>query len=80
MEYNTVPTSAEVNDVISTVLDGTDCVFLDVTERSAHKAHCVQYALDLCRQAELAVWDKHTELSVKVRLICTGEGRKSIVT
>lgn len=71
MEYNMVPLSSEVSDIITAVLDGTDCVYLDVTERSAHKVHCVHFASSICRQAELALNDKKSfsELTNKVGLI-----------
>lgn len=65
MEFNTVPTKAEVNDVISSVLDGTDCIFLDVTTRSKHKVHCVEYALSICRQGESAVWEQQLFVELK---------------
>ncbi|XP_026806465.1 pyruvate kinase-like [Rhopalosiphum maidis] len=58
MEVSTIPTSAEVNDLINTVMDGTDCIYLDVTSRSANKAHCVQYASSLCRQGEATIWEQ----------------------
>lgn len=69
MEFSTVPSSAEVNDVITAVLDGTDCIYLDVTMRSAHAVHCIQYASSLCRQGEAAVWEQQlfSELNYKVR-------------
>lgn len=68
MEVNTVPTTAEVNDLINTVMDGTDCIYLDVTMRSANKLHCIQYAASLCRQGEAAIWEQQlfTELNKKV--------------
>ncbi|XP_022172345.1 pyruvate kinase-like [Myzus persicae] len=67
MEVSTVPTSAEVNDLINTVMDGTDCIYLDVTMRSANKLHCIQYASSLCRQGEAAIWEQQlfTELNKK---------------
>ncbi|KAL4142261.1 hypothetical protein QTP88_004755 [Uroleucon formosanum] len=67
MEVNTVPTTAEVNDLINTVMDGTDCIYLDVTMRSANKLHCIQYAASLCRQGEAAIWEQQlfTELNKK---------------
>ncbi|XP_008185335.1 pyruvate kinase isoform X3 [Acyrthosiphon pisum] len=67
MEVSTVPTSAEVNDLINTVMDGTDCIYLDVTMRSANKLHCIQYAASLCRQGEAAIWEQQlfTELNKK---------------
>ncbi|XP_060835514.1 pyruvate kinase-like [Rhopalosiphum padi] len=67
MEVNTIPTSAEVNDLINTVMDGTDCIYLDVTKRSANKSHCVQYASSLCRQGEATIWEQQlfTELNKK---------------
>jgi len=69
MEVSTVPTSAEVNDLINTVMDGTDCIYLDVTMRSANKLHCIQYAASLCRQGEAAIWEQQlfTELNKKVQ-------------
>ncbi|XP_060866433.1 pyruvate kinase-like [Metopolophium dirhodum] len=67
MEVSTVPTNAEVNDLINTVMDGTDCIYLDVTMRSANKLHCIQYAASLCRQGEAAIWEQQlfTELNKK---------------
>ncbi|XP_026820471.1 pyruvate kinase-like [Rhopalosiphum maidis] len=57
MEIGTIPSSAEVNDLINTVMDGTDCIYLDVTMRSANKLHCIQYASSLCRQGEATIWE-----------------------
>ncbi|CAI6347792.1 unnamed protein product [Macrosiphum euphorbiae] len=67
MEVSTVPTNAEVNDLINTVMDGTDCIYLDVTMRSENKLHCIQYAATLCRQGEAAIWEQQlfTELNKK---------------
>ncbi|XP_025198002.1 pyruvate kinase-like [Melanaphis sacchari] len=67
MEVGTIPTNAEVNDLISTVMDGTDCIYLDVTMRSANKSHCIHYASSLCRQGEATVWEQQlfTELNKK---------------
>lgn len=63
-----VPTNAEINDIVNTVLDGTDCIYLDVTTRSAHKVHCIEYVSSICRQGEAAIWEQQlfTELSSKV--------------
>lgn len=68
MEVSTVPTNAEVNDLINTVMDGTDCIYLDVTMRSENKSHCIQYASSLCRQGEATIWEQQlfTELNKKV--------------
>jgi len=68
MEVSTVPTNAEVNDLINTVMDGTDCIYLDVTMRSENKTHCLQYASSLCRQGEATIWEQQlfTELNKKV--------------
>ncbi|XP_060844178.1 pyruvate kinase-like [Rhopalosiphum padi] len=57
MEIGTIPSSAEVNDLINTVMDGTDCIYLDITMRSANKLHCIQYASSLCRQGEATIWE-----------------------
>ncbi|VVC45084.1 Pyruvate kinase,Pyruvate kinase-like, insert domain,Pyruvate/Phosphoenolpyruvate kinase-like [Cinara cedri] len=57
MEFNTVPSSSEINDIITTVLDGTDCIYLEVTTRATHKAHCIEYASTVCRQGEAAIWE-----------------------
>ncbi|CAH1731973.1 hypothetical protein AGLY_015454 [Aphis glycines] len=67
MEVSTVPTNAEVNDLINTVMDGTDCIYLDVTMRSENKSHCIQYASSLCRQGEATIWEQQlfTELNKK---------------
>ncbi|KAE9541213.1 hypothetical protein AGLY_004458 [Aphis glycines] len=67
MEVSTVPTTAEVNDLINTVMDGTDCIYLDVTMRSSNKLHCIQYASSLCRQGEATIWEQQlfTELNKK---------------
>lgn len=69
MEYSMVPSSAEINDIITTIMDGTDCIYLDVTARSPYKVHCIQYASSICRQGEAAIWEKQlfTELNRKVR-------------
>ncbi|KAL5240901.1 hypothetical protein ACI65C_008311 [Semiaphis heraclei] len=69
MEVSTVPTSAEVNDLINTVMDGTDCIYLDVTMRSTNKLHCIQYASSLCRQGEAAIWEQQlfTDLNKKCK-------------
>lgn len=64
MDYNTAPSSAEVNDVIAAVLNGTDCVYLDVTTRSMHKQHCVQYASFVCRQGEAILQDQRSYVGV----------------
>lgn len=69
MEYSMVPSSAEINDVITAVLDGADCIYLDVTARSLYKVHCVQFLSSICRQGEAAIWEQQlfTELNRKVR-------------
>lgn len=68
LEFNAIPTKAEVNDVITSVMDGSDCIYLDVTMQSKHKVHCVEYALLVCRQGESAIWEQQlfTELKNKV--------------
>ncbi|XP_026820468.1 pyruvate kinase-like [Rhopalosiphum maidis] len=71
MEISSVPTNAEVNDLINTVMDGTDCIYLDVTMRSENKLHCIQYASSLCRQGEATIWEQQlfTELNKKSKPI-----------
>ncbi|XP_050440040.1 pyruvate kinase-like [Adelges cooleyi] len=58
MENMSIPSSSEVNDVINTVLDVTDAIYLDVTVRSSFQVHCIEYLSHVCRRAESAIWEQ----------------------
>ncbi|XP_050527313.1 pyruvate kinase-like isoform X2 [Daktulosphaira vitifoliae] len=59
MEFTTIPSNAEVNNVINTVLDGTDAIYLDVTLRTNYQVFCLHYLSFICRQGESAIWEQH---------------------
>ncbi|XP_037806870.1 pyruvate kinase-like isoform X1 [Lucilia sericata] len=60
MRYSIFPTKAEFSDLGNAILDGADCVMLSSeTAIGQFPSESIAYMCDICREAELALWNRH---------------------